>query len=49
MVFAITQHHLTTATTITRLPRVLSQKFLQQLRQHYLAVLGLGALLSSPI
>src|SRR6218665_3596389 len=30
------------------LPRVFSQKFLQQLKQHYSAALWLGALLSSP-
>src|SRR6218665_534611 len=30
------------------LPRVFSQKFLQQLKQHYLAEVGLGARLSSP-
>src|SRR6218665_1632359 len=30
------------------LPRVFSQKFLQQLKEHYSAALGFGALLSSP-
>src|SRR6218665_1742063 len=34
-------------TGLPSFPRVFSQKFLQQLKQHYSAALGLGAFLSS--